>query len=152
MVKIRLKRMGTTKRPSYRLVVADSRSPRDGRFIESLGWYDPLPAERKVEINGERVKHWLQMGARPSESARDLLVAQGLMPKGSRPLRPAVAPKAAPEPEAKAEAPSAPAPAAHQAPAAEAEAAATAAEAETSAAEAETTATEETAAPAAEGE
>lgn len=149
MVKIRLKRMGTTKRPSYRLVVADSRSPRDGRFIESLGWYDPLPAERKVEINGERVKHWLQMGARPSESARDLLVAQGLMPKGSRPLRPAPAPKAesAPAPAAApAEEPAAEAPA--EAPAAAEESAA----AEAPTADAETTATDDSAATAAEGE
>ena len=112
MVKIRLKRMGTTKRPFYRLVVADSRSPRDGRFIESLGFYDPLPAEHRVEIDAERVREWLRRGARPSDTARDLLVAQGILPAGSRPLRaapvkaeePAAAAPAA-EPEAAAEAP-----------------------------------------------
>ncbi len=79
MVKIRLKRMGTTKRPFYRLVVADSRSPRDGRFIEALGFYDPLPQPAAVRIDAERVREWLRRGARPSDSARDLLVAQGIL-------------------------------------------------------------------------
>lgn len=79
MVKIRLKRMGTTKRPFYRLVVADSRSPRDGRFIESLGYYDPLPRPASVRIDADRVREWLRRGARPSDSARDLLVAQGIL-------------------------------------------------------------------------
>ena len=59
MVKIRLKRMGTTKRPFYRLVVADSRSPRDGRFIEALGYYDPLPQPASVKIDADRVREWL---------------------------------------------------------------------------------------------
>ena len=79
MVKIRLKRMGTTKRPFYRLVVADSRSPRDGRFIEAIGYYDPLPQPAAVKIDAERVREWLRRGARPSDSARDLLVAQGIL-------------------------------------------------------------------------
>ena len=79
MVKIRLKRMGTTKRPFYRLVVADSRSPRDGRFIEALGYYDPLPQPASVKIDADRVREWLRKGARPSDSARDLLVAQGIL-------------------------------------------------------------------------
>jgi small subunit ribosomal protein S16 len=74
LVKIRLKRMGTTKRPVYRLVVADSRSPRDGRFIESIGFYDPLPNPAVVRIDTERVQLWLKRGARPSDSARQLLV------------------------------------------------------------------------------
>jgi small subunit ribosomal protein S16 len=84
LVKIRLKRMGTTKRPFYRLVVADSRSPRDGRFIEALGFYDPLPVPASVQIDAERVREWLRKGARPSDSARDLLVAQGILPANSR--------------------------------------------------------------------
>ena len=84
MVKIRLKRMGTTKRPFYRLVVADSRSPRDGRFIESLGYYDPLPQPASVRIDAERVREWLRRGARPSDSARDLLVAQGILARRAR--------------------------------------------------------------------
>jgi small subunit ribosomal protein S16 len=79
LVKIRLKRMGTTKRPVYRLVVADSRSPRDGRFIESIGFYDPLPNPAVVRIDTERVQLWLKRGARPSDSARQLLVNEGIL-------------------------------------------------------------------------
>ena len=79
MVKIRLKRMGTTKRPVYRLVVADSRSPRDGRFIEAIGFYDPLPNPAVVRIDEEKVRTWMRNGARPSESARYLLAQQGLL-------------------------------------------------------------------------
>ena len=98
MVKIRLKRMGTTKRPFYRLVVADSRSPRDGRFIESLGFYDPLPQPASVRIDADRVREWLSRGARPSDSARDLLVAQGILGTRARAERAAAA-SAAPAPE-----------------------------------------------------
>jgi small subunit ribosomal protein S16 len=79
LLKIRLKRMGTTKRPVYRLVVADSRSPRDGRFIESIGFYDPLPDPAVVRIDTERVQLWLKRGARPSDSARQLLVKEGIL-------------------------------------------------------------------------
>ncbi len=79
MVKIRLKRMGAKKRPFYRLVVADSRSPRDGRFIEALGFYDPLPAPAKVQIDADKVRKWLSMGARPSDTARALLQRQGIL-------------------------------------------------------------------------
>jgi len=79
LVKIRLKRMGTTKRPVYRLVVADSRSPRDGRFIEAIGFYDPLPSPAVVRIDTERVQLWLKRGARPSDSARQLLVKEGIL-------------------------------------------------------------------------
>ena len=85
MVKIRLKRMGTTKRPVYRLVVADSRSPRDGRFIEVVGFYDPLPHPAVVRIDEEKVRVWLRRGARPSESARSLLVQQGIVAARARP-------------------------------------------------------------------
>jgi small subunit ribosomal protein S16 len=132
LVKIRLKRMGTTKRPFYRLVVADSRSPRDGRFIESLGFYDPLPAEHRIEIDADRVREWLRRGARPSDTARDLLVRQGILPASARVQRPA--PVKAEEPAAEAPAPAA-APAAEAPAAAEAEPAAEAeAEAEPAAA------------------
>ncbi len=96
MVKIRLKRMGTTKRPFYRLVVADSRSPRDGRFIEALGFYDPLPQPASVRIDAERVHEWLRRGARPSDSARDLLVRQGILAAGPHRERPAAAAVAEP--------------------------------------------------------
>ena len=88
MVKIRLKRVGTTKRPVYRLVVADSRSPRDGRFIEVVGFYDPLPDPAIVRIDEEKVRDWMRKGARPSDSARQLLVQQGVL---AAPARPAAA-------------------------------------------------------------
>jgi small subunit ribosomal protein S16 len=115
LVKIRLKRMGTTKRPVYRLVVADSRSPRDGRFIESIGFYDPLPNPAVVTIDTERVQLWLRRGARPSDSARQLLVKEGIL--AARPFK--ITPKVeTPEPVA-AKAEAAPA-AAAEAPAAEA--------------------------------
>src|SRR5438105_10693782 len=87
VVKIRLKRMGTTKRPVYRLVVADSRSPRDGRFIEAIGFYDPLPNPAVVRIDVDRVKLWIQRGARPSDTARDLLVREGVLTAPPRPAR-----------------------------------------------------------------
>ncbi len=84
MVKIRLKRMGAKKRPFYRLVVADSRSPRDGRFIELLGYYDPLPNPAKVQIDAEKVREWIGKGARPSDAARALLVEQGILARSQR--------------------------------------------------------------------
>jgi small subunit ribosomal protein S16 len=89
LVKIRLKRMGAKKRPFYRLVVADSRSPRDGRFIELLGYYDPLPNPATVKIDAEKVREWIGKGARPSDAARALLVEQGILAKAPRTFRPA---------------------------------------------------------------
>ena len=94
MVKIRLKRMGAKKRPFYRLVVADSRSPRDGRFIELLGFYDPLPNPAKVQIDADKVREWIGKGARPSDAARALLVEQGILAKVPRVFKPAPEPKA----------------------------------------------------------
>ena len=135
MVKIRLKRMGTTKRPVYRLVVADSRSPRDGRFIEAIGFYDPLPNPAVVRIDAERVQLWLKRGARPSDSARQLLVKEGLL--AARPFTVTVSVEA-PEP-AKAKANGAGAKAAARAAAAETAAAEAPAEVESGAAEAEQT-------------
>ena len=73
MVCIRLMRMGAKKRPYYRVVVADSRRFRDGKFIERLGSYDPLPQNPKVELNMERVEYWIHKGARPSETVRSLI-------------------------------------------------------------------------------
>jgi len=78
MVKIRLKRMGATKRPFYRVVVADSRSPRDGRFIEQIGKYHPLEDPSLVEIDGDRALYWLSNGAQPTEQVRNLLRIQGV--------------------------------------------------------------------------
>ena len=71
-VKIRLKRMGQKKRPFYRVVVADSRSPRDGRFIEEIGYYNPLSDPVDVKINSEKAIKWLNDGAQPTETVRDL--------------------------------------------------------------------------------
>ncbi len=80
MIKLRLRRMGAKKRPSYRIVAADSRSPRDGRFIEAVGFYDPLTEPATVKLNEERVKHWLSVGAQPSDTVRNLLRREGLVP------------------------------------------------------------------------
>jgi small subunit ribosomal protein S16 len=81
MVKIRLKRMGAKKRPFYRVVVADSRRARDGRFIETLGYYNPCVEPIELKIDGERAIHWLQCGAQPSETATALLKKQGIYDK-----------------------------------------------------------------------
>jgi small subunit ribosomal protein S16 len=77
MVKIRLKRVGKKKQPSYRVVVADSRSPRDGRIIESIGHYQPLLDPSGVAIDAERAVYWLQQGAQPSDQVRKLLEITG---------------------------------------------------------------------------
>jgi small subunit ribosomal protein S16 len=79
VIKLRLRRMGAKKRPSYRIVAADSRSPRDGRFIEAVGFYDPLTDPATVKLNEERVKHWLSVGAQPTDTVRDIFVRQGLL-------------------------------------------------------------------------
>jgi small subunit ribosomal protein S16 len=73
MVKIRLKRIGAHKRPFYRVVVADSRSPRDGKFIEEIGTYDPLKEPAEVKIDAEKVQKWLANGAQPTETVKRLL-------------------------------------------------------------------------------
>ncbi|GGJ07944.1 30S ribosomal protein S16 [Alicyclobacillus cellulosilyticus] len=80
-VKIRLKRMGAKKRPFYRVVVADSRSPRDGRVIEEIGTYNPLTDPAQVNIDVEKALKWLQIGAQPSDTARSLLSRAGVMAK-----------------------------------------------------------------------
>lgn len=73
MVKIRLRRMGAKKNPFYRIVVADSHFPRDGRFIEEIGTYDPLTAPAEIKVDAERAKYWLGCGAQPTETVRALL-------------------------------------------------------------------------------
>ncbi|WP_066068573.1 30S ribosomal protein S16 [Neobacillus soli] len=80
-VKIRLKRMGANKNPFYRIVVADSRSPRDGRYIEIVGTYNPVAQPAKVDINEELVLKWLKDGAKPSDTVRNLFSNQGIMEK-----------------------------------------------------------------------
>ncbi|MBQ7692505.1 MAG: 30S ribosomal protein S16 [Oscillospiraceae bacterium] len=73
MVKIRLRRMGAKKAPYYRIIVADSRSPRDGRFIEELGVYDPMADGEKIKVDMERAKYWIANGAQPTDTVRGLL-------------------------------------------------------------------------------
>jgi small subunit ribosomal protein S16 len=72
MVRIRLRRVGSTHQPHYRVVVADKESPRDGRFIEVVGFYNPRTEPGTIELNEERVYHWLSVGAQPSESVQKL--------------------------------------------------------------------------------
>ncbi len=78
-VKIRLRRMGAKKQPSYRLVAADEQAPRDGRFIEILGHYNPLTEPPTIKVEEERVLYWLKQGAQPSEAAARLLAKTGVM-------------------------------------------------------------------------
>ena len=73
MVKIRLRRMGAKKAPYYRIIVADYRSPRDGRFIEELGVYDPMADGEKIKVDMERAKYWIANGAQPTDTVRGLL-------------------------------------------------------------------------------
>lgn len=80
-VKIRLKRMGSKKRPFYRIVVADSRSPRNGRFIETVGTYNPLTDPETVTLKEEKVMNWLNNGAQPSDTVRNILSRNGVMKK-----------------------------------------------------------------------
>ncbi|HLR10768.1 MAG TPA: 30S ribosomal protein S16 [Sporosarcina sp.] len=80
-VKIRLKRMGAKKTPFYRIVVADSRSPRDGRQIETVGTYNPLTNPVELKIDEELALKWLQNGAQPSDTVRNLFSDQGIMEK-----------------------------------------------------------------------
>ena len=80
-VKIRLTRMGSKKKPFYRINIADSRAPRDGKFIETVGTYNPLVAENQVTLKEERVMEWLNNGAQPSDTVRDILSKAGVMKK-----------------------------------------------------------------------
>jgi len=78
-VRIRLKRMGAKKRPFYRVIVADARSPRDGRFIDTLGTYNPLTDPADVKLDSEKVRLWLSRGAQPSDPVRHLLAREGFL-------------------------------------------------------------------------
>ena len=129
--RIRLRRMGSNKRPFFRVVVADQRSPRDGRFIENIGRYHPLDDPSVIEIDQDRALHWLRVGAQPSNQVRNLMNKIGiwdefvkerpsaaLEPAKERPDKPKVSKKAKQRVEAAA---SAPEPTAQEVPAAEAE-------------------------------
>ncbi len=78
-VKIRLKRIGAKKKPFYRVVVADSRFPRDGRFIEEIGRYDPLKDPAEIVIDGEKARKWISVGAQPTDTVRSLLKRSGIL-------------------------------------------------------------------------
>ncbi len=77
-VKIRLRRMGAKKAPFYRIVVADSRYPRDGRFIEEIGYYNPLEEPAVVKVDAEKAKKWIANGAQPTDTVKDLLKKAGI--------------------------------------------------------------------------
>ena len=79
MVKIRLRRMGAKKNPFYRIVVADSRSPRDGRCIEEIGTYNPLTTPSTVEVDVEKAQQWIKNGAQPTDTVRGLLKKAGVL-------------------------------------------------------------------------
>ena len=80
-VKIRLKRMGAKKRPFYRVIVADSRSPRDGRFIETVGTYNPIKTPAVVTVDEEKALKWLNNGAEPTDTVKNILAHEGIMKK-----------------------------------------------------------------------
>ena len=79
MVKIRLKRMGMKKEPFYRIVVSDSRTPRDGRFVEEIGYYNPVTEPAVIKFDEERAKYWLGTGAQPTDTVRGLLKKSDLL-------------------------------------------------------------------------
>ena len=78
-VKMRLRRMGMKKAPFYRVIVADSRSPRDGRFIEEIGYYNPLTEPAEIMIDAEKAKKWIANGAQPTETVKSLLKKSGIV-------------------------------------------------------------------------
>lgn len=79
MVKIRLKRMGANKKPFYRVVVADSRAPRDGKFIEEIGYYNPMSDPADIKIDEEKAKKWLGTGAQPTDTVKKLFQKSGIL-------------------------------------------------------------------------
>lgn len=81
MLRIRLRRVGKKKQPSYRIVVADVRSPRDGDFVDHVGHYNPLTDPPTVVVDADKAKHWLSVGAKPSETVERILQAQGVVEK-----------------------------------------------------------------------
>lgn len=80
-VKLRLKRGGSKQRPFYRIVASDARSPRDGRFIDTIGTYNPIPAEYEVNIDEEKAMYWLSNGAQPTDTVKNLLSKKGIIAK-----------------------------------------------------------------------
>ncbi|MBE6710961.1 MAG: 30S ribosomal protein S16 [Clostridia bacterium] len=78
-VKIRLRRMGAKKAPFYRIIVADSRSPRDGRFIEEVGYYNPMTNPAEIKVDAEKAQKWLDNGAQPTETVKSILTKSGII-------------------------------------------------------------------------
>jgi small subunit ribosomal protein S16 len=87
MLRIRLRRMGAKKKPSYRVVVADARWPRDGRFLDILGYYDPRTEPSTVVVDRDKVAQWLARGAQPTERVTRLFVREGILPESALPPR-----------------------------------------------------------------
>lgn len=79
MVKLRLRRMGASNQPFYRIVAMDSRKSRDGEYIECIGWYDPKPTPSKIQIEKDRALYWLGVGAQPSDTVRSLMRKAGIL-------------------------------------------------------------------------
>ncbi len=88
MVRIRLRRMGAKKQPTYRIVVADKDAPRDGKFIENIGFFNPRTEPETVELDKERAAYWIGVGAQPSDAVRRLLVSAGVIAKVESPSQP----------------------------------------------------------------
>lgn len=88
MLRIRLRRVGKKKQPSYRIVVADVRAPRDGAIVEQVGIYNPLTDPPTVRVDAEKVKHWISVGAQPSDTVTRLLEREGVVEKTERPSTP----------------------------------------------------------------
>ena len=80
-VKIRLKRMGMKKKPFYRVIIADDRCPRDGRFVEEIGYYNPMTHPAEIKVDNDRAKYWLGVGAQPTDTVRILLKKTGVIEK-----------------------------------------------------------------------
>ncbi|WP_029215327.1 30S ribosomal protein S16 [Kallotenue papyrolyticum] len=91
MVRIRLMRRGKNKKPTYRIVVADARSPRDGRFIEIIGNYNPVAQPKTLNIKADRARYWLSVGAQPSDTVKYLFTKVGIDPTPGRPYTPEAA-------------------------------------------------------------
>ena len=106
MLRIRLRRVGKKKQPSYRIVVADVRAPRDGAIVEQVGHYNPLTDPPTIVVNADKVKHWIGVGAKPSDTVVRLLQREGIFDKSAVPEAPAAAVAVA-EPEAAVEEPEA---------------------------------------------
>jgi small subunit ribosomal protein S16 len=96
VLKIRLRRTGARKKPSYRIVVAESTAPRDGKYVEIIGTYDPLTDPATIQLDGDRAKHWLSVGAQPTERVVKLMAREGLVeaPTYAQPAKAAPAPAA----------------------------------------------------------